>query len=1772
MTDTVRSTSTPVARKSQRARMLEPRVLLDAAAVETLVDVATDAASESAPMVDTTALFDVPGVTGKREAYVIDSSVQGYENLLMHVPAGSELFLIDGSKPGLEQLNQALSAAGGNFDVIHVISHGTGGTLKLGSDTLNNANLSSFESALQTLGGQLSAEGDVLLYGCDMAGTADGATFLNRLASLTGADIAASTDATGGPNGDSDLEAAVGTVTSDPWSATSLLQVPLALDGVYAGAEDGDAADQFGWALDGSGEWVVAGGNGELQVWRVTGSQRTEQKIIAPGGSTTTFGQAVSIDGNMFVVADANAGTSGKVYIYSLNTATLQWGLLQTLDLNAALGWTTRPGNWWGNQWLAISANHIAVGAPNEGGGSGRIGWFADTSATGNWSTQASGTLDEPGGFGANTAPRYGNSVAIANGALIVGAPAADLNGNDDTDPYSDNSTGNHGAVFVYNWAAGATVAPTTSAPGSGGGYVYALHGNRDMSSIGNGSIAQNAYFGTSIDIEYFSQTPGTASSFKYTIVAGAPGEGSNKGEVYIYQSSNTALNSFTAASNIWGQTTGGGADYYGLAVTVSQAHIVVGAPNHDAATDAGVFYYESPTNTWTGLDTNNPAANGIMFKSWTASAYGGAGNDRFGSALAFTGGNNVAAGAPLYQTDDRGRVAFFYARTPVAASDSFSISEDVTVATNFNPLSNDIWGTENSATVPVTVSISPSVKGILTWDNVARVFKYNPNGQFEYLSVGQSEKVSAQYTLTVTTGGVTFSTTATVEFTVNGVNDAPIVDAGLQNFTAPLTNEPNQTPAGPSSPSIGSFSIPNNTFFDVDQADILTYSLVSVVPISGPAAPGGFITVSGSYNSATGANTGILNYNVTGMTANSSYTVTVRANDGTTTKDTTFVFYVARTNQNPELVGGGVPNQAATEDAVFTKNVTAHFLDPDPTSGLYPESLTYSIVSQTGPGTDWLAISSAGVLTGVATNENVGTHVVKVRATDIFGNSIDSTFNVVVANTNDAPVLANAIPRKEAIRGETFSFTLSTGAVAWGGGSNPPADTSLPYFTDVDNSTADGRTPSSGDVITYKAFDALSGEEITTLTGGTGLASWLRFNSSTGVFSGTPTAALPLGTILTIRLEATDRIGGAAGPVGGTTATLFEVGVYPRDGTAAVGALPALENGGKLGYDVALNSDSGEWAVVGEPGGNDSKGTVWIYRNANFADPNLAPSWVLAGGVPAAGFTTTATDARLGLAVDISADGTRIVAGAPFENNRQGAVYYFTRTGSGAAATWAISATKGVSPDAANEDRFGSAVAINENGASVLVGASLDDEAGTNAGAAYYYAFGAATGGTKLKPTFDTGESGAARAGDLYGSVVAFDQNMLVVGAQRDDHSGKMDAGSVYVYSTDDPALGTTPTRFTKLIKSSDVGTADYFGASVDVESFAGRNSVVVVVGAYQDDRLAADAGAVYVFRSDTMTTDNTNGGGLSSLVQQSVITAYNGGALKEFGTSVAVDVAGDTLAGDLRIAVGGNLNAASPGAVYAYKYRGATGWVGQRYLAGASSGTVNDGNAFGFAVDIAGSWYIGGAYKAEDTGVTPGGLQVGRYYSFSVLTGADSPIELSGKIAKEVGSDDVPPVVWNPPVSGTGTSTGSGTGFTAGSGFAAGLGDPDADWKKLLTPVNSWSPAPDLAMPGFAAGSQELLRKGESYAEAVLFEQRTQPAVELLVHKGEVSNKASTEEAAPATEGQESVQETAPVEAVSPPLGALLQGLSSQLDAVQASRSRDAQRLLSSLSSLTT
>ena len=148
----------------------------------------------------------------------VDTRVENSETLIQQALASTsvdtsryEVVYLDSEGDGVEQIAQWLSRYEG-LDAIHLISHGSDGQINLGNTVLDSASLEQYRDALSAWGGALSEQGDILVYGCSVAESADGEALVQALADMTGADVAASEDVTGDSalGGDWDLEVQAG--------------------------------------------------------------------------------------------------------------------------------------------------------------------------------------------------------------------------------------------------------------------------------------------------------------------------------------------------------------------------------------------------------------------------------------------------------------------------------------------------------------------------------------------------------------------------------------------------------------------------------------------------------------------------------------------------------------------------------------------------------------------------------------------------------------------------------------------------------------------------------------------------------------------------------------------------------------------------------------------------------------------------------------------------------------------------------------------------------------------------------------------------------------------------------------------------------------------------------------------------------------------------------------------------------------------------------------------------------------------------------------------------------------------------------------------------------------------------------------------------------------------------------------------------------------------------------------------------------------------------
>ena len=235
----------------------------------------------------------------------IDAAVTDYQTLLDGVKLGVEAIIIDSERDGIEQISEVL-ANRTNIDSIHLVSHGEPGSLQLGKTRLSVDNLEAYSQQLQQWRRALTVDADILIYGCNVAAASracqkvrqginslshsesrlkptennqiiqssledfcyetgvetnggldeqavDGVQFLHRIASLIGANIAASKHLTGSAKlgGNWELEEKIGNIKSPLAFESNAMQNYASVFATYTVTNNSDSGtDSLRDAID----------------------------------------------------------------------------------------------------------------------------------------------------------------------------------------------------------------------------------------------------------------------------------------------------------------------------------------------------------------------------------------------------------------------------------------------------------------------------------------------------------------------------------------------------------------------------------------------------------------------------------------------------------------------------------------------------------------------------------------------------------------------------------------------------------------------------------------------------------------------------------------------------------------------------------------------------------------------------------------------------------------------------------------------------------------------------------------------------------------------------------------------------------------------------------------------------------------------------------------------------------------------------------------------------------------------------------------------------------------------------------------------------------------------------------------------------------------------------------------------------------------------------------------------------------------------------------
>ena len=390
----------------------------------------------------------------------VDTNVLASERLVGQLEQqGIEVVEIRHGEDGLARIGDTLS---GREDVsaVLVFSHGSQDHLQLGSVTLTAESLSTRVESLGSWSDALAADGDILLYACDLAGGEAGSALVREIAQITRADVAASTNTSGGAalGGDWVLEAATGPIDASIVDLAPLDDYPATLASILVTTTDDivDAPDLTTLAAlnadkgaDGGvslREAIIVAGN-DASVDLVTLPSGTYQLTIA-GDEDAGLAGDLDLQGNVSIQG-AGSGTTIIEQTTSDRVFQLASGTLSIDNVTITGGDASAQGGAFHVEaGSMLSVSHAVVTANQSAGDGGAI-WSAGDVTLGNIQVDS------------NVAGNSGGAVYLeTTGALTV--TDALLDGN--------SATGAGGAVWSDGGVALARLTISNNVSGSTGG------------------------------------------------------------------------------------------------------------------------------------------------------------------------------------------------------------------------------------------------------------------------------------------------------------------------------------------------------------------------------------------------------------------------------------------------------------------------------------------------------------------------------------------------------------------------------------------------------------------------------------------------------------------------------------------------------------------------------------------------------------------------------------------------------------------------------------------------------------------------------------------------------------------------------------------------------------------------------------------------------------------------------------------------------------------------------------------------------------------------------------------------------------------------------------------------------------------------------------------------------------------------------------------------------------------------------------------------------
>lgn len=293
------------ARSRSRFMKLEQRVLFDGAG---MVDALAAMAATDAPAPTPEAAPSAPG-----QIAFVDATLPDAGAIAAGFGPDTQVVMLEAGSDPWQQITATLSSHQA-VSAIHLVSHGDEQTLIIGGQSYGAAQMEARTALLQSWRERLTADADLLLYGCKVGAGETASSLLTVLADATGADVAASADATAPTalGGNTVLEVTTGAIEATTASLTGLehaLAAPtvtaptatyFAIEPSALNAANADRVTLSGWTLGDDGV------NSPTVTVNVTVGDTSKGTINNPGGDMS--GTVTTITGGLrYVGTVANA-------------------------------------------------------------------------------------------------------------------------------------------------------------------------------------------------------------------------------------------------------------------------------------------------------------------------------------------------------------------------------------------------------------------------------------------------------------------------------------------------------------------------------------------------------------------------------------------------------------------------------------------------------------------------------------------------------------------------------------------------------------------------------------------------------------------------------------------------------------------------------------------------------------------------------------------------------------------------------------------------------------------------------------------------------------------------------------------------------------------------------------------------------------------------------------------------------------------------------------------------------------------------------------------------------------------------------------------------------------------------------------------------------------------------------------------------------------------------------------------------------------------------